>query len=40
MLDAHDYRSMLEQAGMQVEDNPLPNRLPLAHRVFLVRRPR
>ena len=40
MLHAREYRGMLEQAGLQMEVRPLPNRLPLAHHVFLVRRPR
>ena len=39
MLHAGRYRSMLVEAGLQVEERRL-NRPPLAHRVFIARRPR
>jgi uncharacterized protein (DUF2062 family)/SAM-dependent methyltransferase len=39
MLPAVEYRSVLEQAGMQVEERRFRNRLPLAHILFVAKKP-
>jgi uncharacterized protein (DUF2062 family) len=39
MLSAVEYRSALEDAGMQFEERRLRNRLPLAHIVFIATKP-
>ncbi len=39
ILSAAQYRSVLQEAGMQVECRRFRNRLPLAHILFLARRP-
>ena len=39
ILSAERYRSALQAAGMQVEERRFRNRLPLAHILFLARRP-
>jgi uncharacterized protein (DUF2062 family)/trans-aconitate methyltransferase len=39
MLPAAEYRSALEKAGMQVEERRFRNRLPLAHILFIARKP-
>jgi len=39
MLSAVEYRSALEDAGMQVEEHRFRNRLPLAHIVFIATKP-
>jgi SAM-dependent methyltransferase len=39
ILSAEQYRSTLQGAGMQVEERRFRNRLPLAHLLFLARRP-
>jgi uncharacterized protein (DUF2062 family)/SAM-dependent methyltransferase len=39
MLPAADYRSVLEKAGMQVEERRFRNRLPLAHILFIAKKP-
>ncbi len=39
MLSAAQYRSVLENAGMQVEERRFRNRLPLAHLVFIAKKP-
>lgn len=38
MLSAADYRSVLEQAGMQVEERRFRNLLPLAHILFIAKK--
>jgi uncharacterized protein (DUF2062 family)/2-polyprenyl-3-methyl-5-hydroxy-6-metoxy-1,4-benzoquinol methylase len=39
ILSAAQYRAALQEAGMQVEERRFRNRLPLAHILFLARRP-
>ena len=39
ILSAARYRAVLDEAGMQVEERRFHNRLPLAHILFLARRP-
>jgi uncharacterized protein (DUF2062 family)/SAM-dependent methyltransferase len=39
MLPAAQYRSVLDDAGMQVEERRFRNRLPLAHLVFIAKNP-
>jgi uncharacterized protein (DUF2062 family)/trans-aconitate methyltransferase len=39
MLSAADYRGALENAGMQLEERRFRNRLPLAHILFIARKP-
>jgi len=39
MLSASEYRKVLISAGMQVEERRFRNRLPLAHLVFITKRP-
>jgi predicted TPR repeat methyltransferase len=39
MLSAVEYRSALEDAGMQIEERRFRNRLPLAHIVFIATKP-
>ena len=39
MLTAAEYHSVLENAGMHVEERPFRNRLPLAHILFVARKP-
>ena len=39
ILSASQYRAALDEAGMQVEERRFRNRLPLAHILFLARRP-
>jgi uncharacterized protein (DUF2062 family)/SAM-dependent methyltransferase len=39
MLSAVEYRHVLEQAGMQVEERRFRNRLPLAHILFVAQKP-
>ena len=39
ILSAAQYRATLDEAGMQVEERRFRNRLPLAHILFLARRP-
>jgi uncharacterized protein (DUF2062 family)/trans-aconitate methyltransferase len=39
ILSAAQYRAALHEAGMQVEERRFRNRLPLAHILFLARRP-
>jgi len=39
MLSAGEYRSALENAGMHVEERRFRNRLPLAHILFVAKRP-
>ena len=39
ILSIADYRSVLENAGMQVEERHFQNRLPLAHILFVARKP-
>ena len=39
MLPAPEYRSVLENAGMEVEERRLRNRLPLVHIVFIAKKP-
>ena len=39
MLRPAEYRGILQQGGLQVEEKRLRNRLPLAHRVLIGRRP-
>jgi hypothetical protein len=39
MLSAEQYRNVLEGAGMQVESRRFRNRLPLAHILFIAKRP-
>jgi len=39
MLPAAEYRSVLENAGMQVEERRFRNRLPLAHILFIAKKP-
>jgi uncharacterized protein (DUF2062 family)/SAM-dependent methyltransferase len=38
MLPATEYRSVLEKAGMQVEERRFRNRLPLAHILFIAKK--
>jgi hypothetical protein len=38
-LRADEYRSVLEKAGMRVEELRFRNRLPLAHILFIARKP-
>jgi uncharacterized protein (DUF2062 family) len=39
MLSAAEYRAALENAGMQLEERRFRNRLPLAHILFIARKP-
>lgn len=39
ILPAAEYRSVIENAGMQVEERRFRNRLPLAHILFIVKKP-
>ena len=39
ILSAAQYRATLDEAGMQVEERRFRNRLPLAHILFIARRP-
>jgi len=39
MLPAAEYHSVLENAGMHVKERPFRNRLPLAHILFVARKP-
>jgi SAM-dependent methyltransferase len=39
MLPASAYRTVLEKAGMQVEERRFQNRLPLAHILFIAKKP-
>ena len=39
MLSAAEYRGALEKAGMQVEERRFRNRLPLAHILFIAKKP-
>lgn len=39
MLSAAEYHSVLENAGMQVEERRFRNRLPLAHILFIAKKP-
>ncbi len=39
MLSAAEYRSALENAGMEVEERRFRNRLPLAHILFIAKKP-
>ena len=39
MLSAAEYHSVLENAGMQVEQRRFRNRLPLAHILFIAKKP-
>jgi uncharacterized protein (DUF2062 family)/SAM-dependent methyltransferase len=39
MLSAAEYRGALEEAGMQVEERRFRNRLPLAHILFIAKKP-
>jgi uncharacterized protein (DUF2062 family)/predicted TPR repeat methyltransferase len=39
ILPAAEYRSVIENTGMQVEERRFRNRLPLAHILFIVRKP-
>ncbi|MFZ0275927.1 MAG: DUF2062 domain-containing protein [Candidatus Sulfotelmatobacter sp.] len=39
MLSAAEYRDALEKAGMQVEERRFRNRLPLAHILFVAKKP-
>jgi len=39
MLPAAEYRSVLESSGMQVEQRQFRNRLPLAHILFVAKKP-
>ncbi|HEX3818803.1 MAG TPA: hypothetical protein VHW45_00635, partial [Candidatus Sulfotelmatobacter sp.] len=39
MLSIAEYRSVLETAGMQLEERRFQNRLPLAHVLFVARKP-
>ena len=39
MLSAAEYRSVLENAGMQVEERRFRNLLPLAHILFVAKKP-
>ncbi len=39
MLSASEYHSVLENAGMQVEQRRFRNRLPLAHILFIAKKP-
>lgn len=39
MLPSAEYRSVLENAGMQVEERRFRNRLPLAHILFIAKKP-
>lgn len=39
MLPASQYQSVLENAGMQVEERRFRNRLPLAHILFIAKKP-
>ena len=39
MLSAPQYQRVLENAGMQVEDRRFRNRLPLAHILFIAKKP-
>jgi uncharacterized protein (DUF2062 family)/SAM-dependent methyltransferase len=39
MLSAPEYHSVLEDAGMQVEERRFRNRLPLAHILFVAKKP-
>lgn len=39
MLSAAEYRGALENAGMQLEERRFRNRLPLAHILFIARKP-
>jgi uncharacterized protein (DUF2062 family)/SAM-dependent methyltransferase len=39
MLPAAAYRTVLEKAGMQVEERRFQNRLPLAHILFIAKKP-
>jgi hypothetical protein len=38
MLSAAEYHSVLENAGMQVEERRFRNRLPLAHILFIAKK--
>ncbi len=39
MLSAAEYRGALQKAGMQVEERRFRNRLPLAHILFIAKKP-
>jgi hypothetical protein len=39
MLSAVEYRNALENAGMRFEEHLVRNRLPLAHLVFVAKKP-
>jgi hypothetical protein len=39
MLSIAEYRGALENAGMQLEERRFQNRLPLAHVLFVARKP-
>jgi O-methyltransferase involved in polyketide biosynthesis len=39
VLSIVEYRSVLENAGMQLEERRLRNRLPLVHVLFVARKP-
>lgn len=39
MLPAAEYHGVLENSGMRVEERPFRNRLPLAHILFVARKP-